>query len=152
MREFDLRLPVARWMRDRNLYPIMEMYSMRNCDMTGIHFTAKPVRIERIVCVELKLYKIAEVICQSQAHIEHSHETWCALPKSIIDKRGIEMFQREGVGLLVVHEGRAVAAVQSPDRTPIDAQRILRTAWRRRNEYLKRMTDKWMRKWPPKTT
>lgn len=145
MREFDLRIPVARWMLARGLTPIMEMQTMRNCDMVGVQFGLNPRRLLRIVAVELKLANFAAVLRQCQGHIGRAHEVWMAMPLQPSKDR-LKACEGEGIGFLSIIDGKAECMLAPGEHRTDYGTRIQRTCWRRREEYLDRMKDKWMRR------
>ena len=145
MREFDLRLPVARWMIARGLTPIMEMYSMNNCDMVGFLFADK--KALRIVAVELKLSDIKGVTAQMRNHVGAAHEIWAAMPLSVCHRFSRQGYVPYGI-LAVTDEARIVKPSEEFVLTNFHRVKSAeRSAWRRRGEYLERMQDRQMRRW-----
>jgi len=139
MIEFELRIPVATWMLSRQLVPVMEMASMRNCDMVGFRFSLKN-KVEYMVAVELKLRNVAAVLRQCRVHAYVASEVWAAMLP--ISQKNTQRFRDAGYGLLIYESGEIVESVQPRifERDAEHLQRWQRTAWRRRSEYLGRMT------------
>lgn len=140
--EFDLRKPVASWMYSRDLIPIIELYSLNNCDMAGVKFSVKPIRVDYLIAVELKLKAVAEVIRQATEHRGLVSECWVAMPP--ISRKCTEKIVAAGLGLLEV-DGEYVRVVRE---SPVVVATLDRwkCLWRRRNEHVVRFRNHQMRR------
>jgi hypothetical protein len=145
MLEIELRLPVARWMLARQLTPTMECYCFRNCDMVGVQWDEK--KVKHIAAVELKLTNVAAVLRQCKHHHHKASEVWAAMLKCSL--RMQEKFKEARVGLLLYDEGEMREIIQPAVHEHPDhiLNRHRQTLWRRRKEYLNRMTRPRMTKW-----
>lgn len=144
MKEFDLRIPVANWMLQRGLIPILEMYSLNSCDLVGFEFHGRSIK--RMVAVELKLKNVAEVIRQCQRHLSKATEVWAALPP--FNWHNLDVERLHGVGLLEVRDAKVTELIRPVINEERNLKRWMNTAWRRRKEYLWRMTHPQMLKYP----
>lgn len=145
MREFELRLPVCNWLLSRGLKPVVEVGSLRNCDVVGLEIAAKPLRIVRMVAVELKLADVTGVLRQCSRHVAGKvNEVWAAMPADVTERHKLR-FAGAGVGLLAVADGSA-AVVVAPAVVGEGPQHWnrFRGLIRRRDEYLWRMKNPMM--------
>lgn len=138
-REHEMRLPVARWLLSRGLAPVCEVQSLGNCDLVGVRFELKPLRLVELVAVELKLRDVPGVLRQCRNHMRRGvSEVYAALLPDVADKHFMT-FAADGIGVLAVHPNEVVLrldAVRFPYR---DLRRWLPAMRRRRNEYQERM-------------
>jgi len=138
--EFSLRIPVANWMLSRGLSPVLECQSLGNCDIVGIRFDRKPLRLTELVAVELKLFDIGSVRSQCVHHRGRPvTETWAAMPICLSVSQ-IKKFKDMGIGLLHV-EPELVTIISEADRFNDCELSWWKNLLRRREEYKWRMKD-----------
>lgn len=148
MCEFELRLPVARWLLSRGLSPIVEAGCLRNCDLVGIQVEEKPrTHISRVVAVELKLTDATGVLKQcvdlQQWGRKRVNEIWAAMPPVPAHKNCVR-FACHGIGMLAV-DGEEVTVVSGPAVTEgLVFKKMFRALLRRRDEHLWRMKNPMM--------
>jgi hypothetical protein len=138
--EFEMRIPVSNWLISRGLSPICEVQCLGNCDLVGVRFEEKPVRLVELVAVELKLRKVAEVMRQCNHHqLCGVTEVWAAMLPEVA-QRNAEGFAVQGIGLLSVGDSVEIiipaARVDGCDLSPWKA-----AMRRRKNEHLWRMKN-----------
>lgn len=145
MREFDLRIPVAKWLLSRGLAPICEVASLWNCDLVGVHFSAPPrPQLDYMVAVELKLDDIGDVLRQCRQHVEFVNETYAAMPPQT--ERRINRFREAGFGLLCVEGDSVSVVISSTTYQNRQLGRWHRAMRQRRREHEWRMLDPQMRR------
>lgn len=139
--EFEMRLPVARWMLLRGLSPVCEVGSLNNCDMVGVRFAEKPVRLVEMVAVELKRQDVAGVLRQCTTHqIYGVTEVWAAMWPEVA-RRNIDRFAVEGIGLLAVTTDTLTEVLAAKRVEGRDLSRWAPAMRRRRREYEWRMSN-----------
>lgn len=137
MKEFSLRIPVAKWLLSRGMSPICEVGTLRNCDMLGVEYTLSPFKLLRAVAVELKLADVAGVIAQCRNHLPCVNEVWAAMPP--IGEKSERKMVDAGIGLLrVVGDEATIVHWPAPLPAP-DLARLKNVARSRRDEHKWRM-------------
>lgn len=143
MIEFELRIPVAKWLLSRGLSPIVELRCLNNCDLVGARFEKNPTKLVELVAVELKLKNVTEVIRQCEHHEGRPvTETWAAMPPEVANKNS-RRFDVAGLGLLAVSvdSGLVEIVCKAVRHDDADLTRWQKTMWRRRDEHLWRMKN-----------
>ncbi len=138
-REFEMRIPVCKYLIGLGYSPVMECQSLRNCDIVAIKYTPKPMVLTEMVAVELKLTKVKEVYRQCVNHIGRANEVWAALRADAAERVG-ELFSEKGIGVLAVDSSGVRVVIPAERREGIDLQRW-KNLIRRRDEYKDRMKD-----------
>lgn len=135
--EAQMRIPVAKWLLSRNLIPVCEVGSLRNCDLVGVRFSEKPVVLTELIAVELKLRKVAAVLSQCERHMNMQvTEVWAAMLPAVAHRHAGRF---KDIGLLAV-TATSVEIVQPATRFEgRDLGRWKNAMRRRRNEYIWRM-------------
>lgn len=137
-REFELRFPVASWLHDRGLDPVLECGALGNCDVVGVRYANRD--LVEMVAVELKIHAIGACLDQCRRHVPRVNETWAAFP---IDRAQVVARRPDldGVGVLGVR-GRCVDVLVAARR--FDGRNLSRWRWtyiRRRNQWRWRMQN-----------
>jgi hypothetical protein len=144
MIEFELRIPVARWLLKRGLHPILEVSCLGNCDLIGAAFQTKPIKLTEIVAVELKLSDITGVLRQCRSHVNRGiGEVWAALPLEVALRKKDSFDSDIGLLSVDVTSGEVYeivpATIRTTKRNIINySQNALK---RRRNEYKWRLNN-----------
>jgi hypothetical protein len=144
--EFEMRLPVARWLLSRGLSPVCEVQCLGNCDLVGVRFEEKPVRLVEMVAVELKMRDIAGVIRQCSMHAACCvSEVWAAMLPDVA-ARNRTRFVNAGIGLLSVTKAGVDVLAPAPRKADCDLSPWKNAMRRRRNEHEWRMKHENMRR------
>lgn len=147
MKEFGLRIPVCCWLMSRGLSPVLECSSLRHCDIVGIRFEGKPLRLTEMVAMELKLSNVSEVIRQCLCHVERVNETWAAMPMAVA-LRSVDRFAETLIGLLGI-DGAGKCHILNPALGAKDCDLLpWKNLIRRRTEYVWRMKHPQMLRFP----
>ena len=128
---------VTAWLESQGLqcvYEILVGYA-GYCDVVGFSFASRTSRlippVERIVAVELKMEKIAEVHRQAKRNHQFVTESYAAMPADFVVRmrpQSIQKFQDSGVGLLAVE--RAVGTAVFPKTKKDASDKLRRKLWR----------------------
>jgi hypothetical protein len=121
MLETEMTPAVTEWLKTQGYFVAYErMICGGFCDVVGVkweHRTShrKP-ELHELVCVELKLKKIAEVLRQAKTNLYECHLSYCAMPTDFVDRmrpKSTHTFEELGIGLLSV-DGDTVTEVITP--------------------------------------
>lgn len=148
MSEFELRIPVAKWLLSRDLKPVFE--TCQNCDIVGVRFT-KPKTLVMAVAVELKLHDINTAMWQAIHHRSFAHECWIAMPTDRFRRLRRSIWRKVicgGLGVLGI-DGDGTEELCSPLVChPPNVEKYVSRLWRRRDEYQDRMKNPLCFKYP----
>ena len=109
MVENDMRPAIVNWLNRNNYYDAHECMISGYCDVIGClwgdRIGRKPPTLLEMVCIELKMRDIGDVISQAQSNHYHANLSYCAMPIDIctvMRPQSILKFSHAGVGLLSV--------------------------------------------------
>ena len=144
--ECQMRPAIVKWLADMGHLPVFEVHVNRYhpCDIAGVKFDERLGRsipeLKSLIAIELKLFRVADVIQQASRNAACATCSYAAMPKSTCDLftlKTVRRFEEAGIGLLSVDVdgGFVFEEVVEPqvNREPI-CDRLRKNLWRRRNE------------------
>lgn len=133
-----MRPIVARWLLQRRLFPVCEVFTGHMCDFVGVRFGNRTTRkippIEKVVAVELKLYDLREVCRQARNNQFHCDESWAILPGDRLDvvrSQTLDNFRIFGIGLARIDEDKVSTVLDARDTGYRWRERSIATLWGR---------------------
>jgi len=111
MVESEMRPAIDEWLNRNGYYAAHECLVGGWCDVIGCMWSERIGRrrpeLLEMICVELKMLKISDVIYQAHGNHYHCNLSYCAMPKRTVDRmraKTIDKFISAKVGLLSVKD------------------------------------------------
>ena len=120
MVENEMRPAIVGWFRRNGYYDAHECLIGGYCDVIGCMWDQrdgrKPPSLLEMICVELKMRRIQEVISQAKGNHYHCNMSFCAMPAGFCERiaqRTRQKFIDACVGLLAVDGKNVTVEIES---------------------------------------
>lgn len=135
--EKEMRRPVIDWLASNGFCTAVEFLLCAGyCDLVAGRYAPRLTRavpeLMETIAVELKLHNVAAVVRQAANNRGQCDWSYCAMPADRckrMQRRTLDKFRREGVGLLSV--GHTVEIILDPERSAGARHRVRESLWRR---------------------